>query len=191
MLFQPEESCLHSGISLVIFPVITDSLSVVAFGSSIKLCWAPHFLFSILLNSFVVSTGFPCGSAGKESAWNVGDLGSIPGLGRSPGEGKGYPLQYSGLENSMDYIAHGVAKTQTRLSDFHFSPCFYSYILGYFCRSVFRFKDFFPSAVMNILFNLWSESLIAVSFNLFVYRSCILKFIKCVFFLKSNLYSVK
>ena len=59
MLFQPEESCLHSGISLVIFPVITDSLSVVASGSSIKLCWAPHFLFSILLNSFVVSTGFP------------------------------------------------------------------------------------------------------------------------------------
>ena len=46
--------------------------------------------------------GFPGGSAGKESACNVGDLGSIPGLGRSPGEGKGYPLQYSGLENSMD-----------------------------------------------------------------------------------------
>ena len=45
---------------------------------------------------------FPCGSAGKESACNVGDLGSIPGLGISPGEGKGYPLQYSGLENSMD-----------------------------------------------------------------------------------------
>ena len=46
--------------------------------------------------------GFPCGSAGKESACNVGDLGSICGLGRSPGEGKGYPLQYSGMENSMD-----------------------------------------------------------------------------------------
>ena len=46
--------------------------------------------------------GFPCGSAGKESACNVGELGSIPGLGRSPGERKGYPLQYSGLENSMD-----------------------------------------------------------------------------------------
>ena len=46
--------------------------------------------------------GFPGGSAGKESAGNVGDLGSIPGLGRSPGEGKGYPLQYSGLENSMN-----------------------------------------------------------------------------------------
>ena len=51
--------------------------------------------------------GFPCGSAGKESACSVGDLGSIPGLGRSPGEGKGYPLQYSGLENSMDCMVHG------------------------------------------------------------------------------------
>ena len=64
--------------------------------------------------------GFPRGSAGKESAYNVGDLGSIPGLGRSPGEGKGYPLQYSGLENPMDCIVHGVAKSQTQLSDFHF-----------------------------------------------------------------------
>ena len=64
--------------------------------------------------------GFPCGSAGKESACNVGDLGLIPGLGRSPGEGNSYPLQYFGLENSMDCIVHGVAKSQTRLSDFHF-----------------------------------------------------------------------
>ena len=60
------------------------------------------------------------GSAGKESAHDAGDLGSVPGLGRSPGEGKGYPLQYSGLENSMDCIVHGVAKSQTRLSNFHF-----------------------------------------------------------------------
>ena len=67
-----------------------------------------------------VFLGFPCGSAGKESACNTGDLGSIPGLGRSPGDGKGYPLQYSGLENSMDYIVHGVAKNRTQLSDFHF-----------------------------------------------------------------------
>ena len=64
--------------------------------------------------------GFPCGSAGKESACNMGDLGLIPGLGRSPAEGKGYPLQYSGLENSMDSIVHGVAKSWTQLSDFHF-----------------------------------------------------------------------
>ena len=69
----------------------------------------------------------PGGSDGKESACNVGDLGSIPGLGRSPEEGKGYPLQYSGLQNSMDRGAlrvtvHGVAKSRTRLSGFHFSP---------------------------------------------------------------------
>ena len=57
-----------------------------------------------------VFLGFPCGSAGKESACNVGDLGSIPGLGRSPGEGNGYPLQYSGLENSMDCIVQGVTR---------------------------------------------------------------------------------
>ena len=68
--------------------------------------------------------GFPCDSDGKESACNAGDLGLIPGLGRSPGEGKGYPLQYSGLENSMDCIVHGVAKSQTRLSDFHFTSVF-------------------------------------------------------------------
>ena len=108
--------------------------------------------------------GFPGSSAGKESTCNVGDTGSIPGsgrspgegigyalqyswaslvaqlvknppamletwvqipgLGRSPGEGNSYPLQYSGLENSMDCIAHGVAKSWTRLSNFHFHfPC--------------------------------------------------------------------
>ena len=60
-----------------------------------------------------VFLGFPCGSAGKESACNAGDLGLTPGLGRSPGEGKGYLLQYSGLENSMDYIVHGVTKSGT------------------------------------------------------------------------------
>ena len=60
-----------------------------------------------------VFLGFPCGSAGKESACNAGDLGSTPGLGRSPGEGKGYLLQYSGLENSMDYIIHGIVKNWT------------------------------------------------------------------------------
>ena len=64
--------------------------------------------------------GFPGGSTGKESACSAGDLGSVPGLGRSPGEGKGYPLQYSGLENSRDYIVHGVTKSRTRLSNFHF-----------------------------------------------------------------------
>ena len=57
--------------------------------------------------------GFPCVSAGAELACNVGGLGSIPELGKSPGEGKGYPLQYSCVRNSMDHIVHGVAKSQT------------------------------------------------------------------------------
>ena len=72
----------------------------------------------------LVSRGFPGSSAGKESTCNAGDLGLIPGLGRSPGEGNGYPLQYSCLENPMDRGAwqatvHGVTKSRTRLNDFH------------------------------------------------------------------------
>ena len=63
---------------------------------------------------------FPDSLVGKESTCNMRDLGSIPGLGRSPGEGESYPLQYSGLENSMDCIGLRVAKRWTRLSDFHF-----------------------------------------------------------------------
>ena len=62
--------------------------------------------------------GFPCGSTGKEFTCNVGDLGLIPSLGRSPREGND-PLQYSGLENSTNCIVHGVAKSWTFLSDFH------------------------------------------------------------------------
>ena len=60
-----------------------------------------------------VFLGFPVGSPGKESARSAGDLGSIPGLGRSPGEEKGYPLQYSDLENSVEYTVHGVSKSRT------------------------------------------------------------------------------
>ena len=66
-----------------------------------------------------VFLGFPCGSAGKESACNAADLGLISRLGRSLGEGKGYPLQYSGLENSTGCIVHGVAKSWTQLNAFH------------------------------------------------------------------------
>ena len=73
------------------------------------------------LACILICMGFPCGSAGKEYACNAGDLGLISGLGRSPGEGKGYPLQCSGLENSMGCIVHGVAKNRTQLSDFHFT----------------------------------------------------------------------
>ena len=64
--------------------------------------------------------GFPDSSAGKESACNAGDSSSIPGSGRSAGDGNRYPLQYSGLENSMCYIVHGVTKSQHKVSNFHF-----------------------------------------------------------------------
>ena len=84
-----------------------------------KICWRRDRLPTL------VFLRFSCGSAGKESTCNVGDLGSIPGLGRYPGEAKGYPLQYSGLENSMDCRVSGVGKSRTRLSDFHFHfQCF-------------------------------------------------------------------
>ena len=68
-----------------------------------------------------VFLGFSGGSAGKESTGNGRDLGLIPGLERSPGEGNGYPLQYSGLEKSMDCIVHGIAKNWTQMNDFHFT----------------------------------------------------------------------
>ena len=90
-----------------------------------------HAILNLYINSFnnhnrrdrlptPVFLGFLCGSAGKESACSAGDLGSIPGLERSPGEEKVYPLQYSYLENSMDYTVHGVTRSRTRLSSFHF-----------------------------------------------------------------------
>ena len=65
-------------------------------------------------------SGFPGSSAGKESTCNARNLSLIPGLRNSPGEGNVYPLQYSGLENSMDCIVHGIAKRWTGLSHFHF-----------------------------------------------------------------------
>ena len=69
-------------------------------------CWKPK---TFTFYAMPLKSNFPGGSELKASACKVGDLGSIPGLGRSPGEGKGYPLQYSGLENSMDYIEIGRA----------------------------------------------------------------------------------
>ena len=76
-------------------------------------------------NTKTWALGYPCGSAGKESACNVGHLDSIPGLGWSPGEGKGYPLLYSSLENSMDCIVHGVTESDmTEWLSLHFMCCF-------------------------------------------------------------------
>ena len=96
--------------------------------ASVSIYWDPELLlvpswvFSLPVSSLSclpTLQGFPGGSAGKESACNVGDP-LIPGLGRSPGEGTGYPFQYSGLEKSMDCIVQGVAKSWTPLSNFHF-----------------------------------------------------------------------
>ena len=79
-------------------------------------------LFIRSISGFV---GFPGGSDGKESACNAGDLGSNPRSGRSPGGGNSYPLQYSGLKNSMDSIVHGVTKSRTQLINFHFHQGLY------------------------------------------------------------------
>jgi len=98
----------------------------------------------------LVFLGFPCGSAGKESACNARDLGLIPGLGRSPGEGKGYPLQYSGLENSMDCIIHKVTKSQKRqwLSLFTLTV---SKVLSSWCFSLKKKKTNSPEILFNLV----------------------------------------
>ena len=104
--------------------------------------------------------GFPGGSAGKESACNVGELGSIPGLGRSPGEGHSYPLQYSGLKKFMNCIVHGVAKSQIRLNKFPYQGN--KQRVGKMRMGGFIFRQLshciFPNAGPQILFlkkNFW------------------------------------
>ena len=79
------------------------------------LCWCQGRMTLSTLQSYLPKSalGFPSGSDGKESDYNVGDLGSIPVLGRSPEKGNSYPLQYSGLENSMDCIIYGTANSRT------------------------------------------------------------------------------
>ena len=93
-------------------------------------CWHPgksvYFVLALEFELFkkyftlLFKVGFPCGSAGKEFACNAGDQGSIPESGKSSGEDNGYPLQYSGLDNSMGCIVHGVTKSRTWRSSFHF-----------------------------------------------------------------------
>ena len=82
--------------------------------------------------------GFLGGSDSKESSCNTGDLGSIPGLGRSPGEGNSYPLQYTGLENSRDCIVHGVTKSQTWLS---FTQMLFTHKQKIICGTIWRNVD--------------------------------------------------
>ena len=89
------------------------------------LCQLKKKMHDLKVENYVLfgrlSEKFPGGSAGAESTCSAGDLGLITGLGRSPGEGKGYPLWYSGLGNSMDCVVHEIAKSQTRLCNFHFT----------------------------------------------------------------------
>ena len=103
-------------------------------GSHLQILWA------FLIKSWILPRW-----AGKESACNVGNLGLIPGLGRPPGEGKGYPLQYSGLENSMDCIVHGVPKSGTLLTNFHFLGrfCLNTYKLSYVDLLIWKIEDNF------------------------------------------------
>ena len=105
ILHAPFKSKASSIVQLVKNPLVMQETPVDSWVR--KICWR---MVSLPTPVFL---GFPCGSVAKESAYNVEDLRSIPGLGRSPGEGKSYPFHYSGLENSMDCIVHGVAKSDT------------------------------------------------------------------------------
>ena len=115
------------GVAVVISPsvFIAVSCSVLWVYHNLSGSVIPPLLSSSRVSSPFAFPCFPGGSDGKESAHSGGELGSIPGLGRSSGEGKGYPLQYSDLENSMDCIVHRVAKSWTQLSDFHFHHNFH------------------------------------------------------------------
>ena len=96
---------------------------------------------------------------------NVGDLGSVPGSGRFPGEGKGYPLQYSDMQNSMDSIVHGVSKSQTRLSNFHFKMSLY----------ILYDSPFSNMSFANIFSHLWR---LCHSLNVVFHRAAVFSFDK-------------
>ena len=111
---------------LLLLPSIFPSVRVFSSESTLGIRWPKYWSFSFsisLTNAYseLISfrTGFLCGAAGQEFGCNAGDLGLIPGLGRFPGKGKGYSLQYSGLENFMNCIVHDVPKDWTQLNDFH------------------------------------------------------------------------
>ena len=104
----------------------------------------------------------------KVSACDVGDLGSIPGLGRSPGEEKGYPLWYSGLENSTDYIVHGVAKSRAWLNDFHFTFIHTSSYNCFFQSSIFFHEQVHIHAVYTAFFFKHKNSYLIFSSSLII-----------------------
>ena len=100
---------------------------------------------------FSFNLGFPCGSAGRKSTSNVGDLGSIPGLERSLGEGKGHLLQFYGLENSMECRVHGFAKSQIRLGNFHFTS------LLHLTRKILKLKHLLSITKFTLTFENYLE----------------------------------
>ena len=116
--------------------------------------------------------GFPGGLVGKESVHSAGDLGSIPGLWRSPGEGKGYLLQYSGLENSMDWIVRGITRSRTWLSDFHFH--FQAQLYGDYINT-FLSTISWKNEKIGVLISQWSHEMLKYMFyeKKFFYFACI------------------
>ena len=126
---------------------------------------APSFFPSLTL-----LLGFPCGSAGKESSYNEGDLGSIPGLGRSPGEGKGYQLQYCDLESSMGCIVHEVTKNWTCLSDFHFNlPHSQIFKTRPLCRAVACQESSILLFSETVTMKAWPKLLVFTFLSLYTY----------------------
>ena len=116
------------------------------------------FQLIVFYNTPFRMKGFPDSSVGNESACNAGDPSSIPGSGQSAGEGIGYPHQYSGLENSMDYTVHGVAKSQTRLSDFHFHFLEWKIIQMWYDQWEYCYCHIFDCFIKSYKFSLrWSR----------------------------------
>ena len=123
-----------------LLPVCTTGASAYKTPYFVFFFFSQIFLFSLWVGTFLKEGPscfmcFPYGSAGKESTCNAGDLGWIPGLERSPGEAKGYTLQYSGLGNAMDRRLRGITKSRTQLSDFHFPVSLVSFLFSSsFCQ---------------------------------------------------------
>ena len=125
--------------------------------------------------------GFPVGSAGIESTCNAGDLGLIPDLERYPGKGTCYPLQYSGLENSIDCIVHGVTKSQTQLSHSHFHRVHtLFFFFFFFCISVIFLKAM--GIVSTIMYISGNQTTPAQFCCCYVYYTC-----SCLFSVFSKL----
>ena len=152
-------------------PLFSESLSLSLFLLRTPIMW---MLVYLILSKR--SLGFSGGSTGKEPACNSRDLGSILGLGRSPGEGKGYPLKYSGLENSMDCIICQVAKSQTWLRDFSFFfPRGLWYCPHFFFHSFFFCDRDFHHSVFQLTYLLFCLSYSPINFF-----HCIFHFSYCI-----------